>query len=167
MDQDQMIMDTSDPPKPTNPTRDDADGLPIHKGSVLMHIEDGERGVVTDIAQAGDNTMLPLLSHGDLVIAGGPGNARITNRYTKWRHIPRAEQTYQERLTSWLHTKMDFYLAGLTYSDNLSKDALTAIDGIMALLPSDAVDVHYGPWPDSIEGALAILVEHLTAVRTQ
>ena len=84
---------------------------------------------------------------------------RVTNRYDQWRHVPEDEQTYEERYLSWLARPYDHSL-----HEEVSEKEGYAIDGIMALLPSDAVDWDYGPFPDSIENALGILVRYLKRV---
>jgi len=137
----------------------DADGAPIREGSVLQSVEDMDRGVVVRVVRAGDKgTAFDCV--GDLNIAVSIGCTRVTNRYGKWRHIPHSEQTYQERLLSWLHRPHDH---DPDYTQ-ASKDEALAVSGIMALLPDDIVDEVYGPPADSLEGALHYLARHLSDV---
>jgi len=139
----------------------DADGEPIRVGSVLREINDGEQGVVVNIYRAGDRGPL-MCAVGDVQIATGSGCSRMTNRYNQWRHVPRAEQTYEQRFSAWMRTPADDPMTLI--SERVSKDAALAIDGIMALLPEDIVDWENGPWPDTIEEALGFLVEHLSSI---
>lgn len=144
----------------------DADGVAIRIGSVLREINDGCRGIVVKSMKVGDRGTV-FDQAGDLHIWQGPGSIRVTNRYNQWRHIPNNEQTYKERYVSWLRTPHNEYLSMLAYGETLSKDTRVAIAGIMALLPSDAVDWESGPWPDTIEQALAFMQEHLTKISLQ
>lgn len=137
----------------------DADGRPIREGSVLREISDGERGVVVHIVRAGDRDGPPLAAVGDLGIQTRRGTMRVTNRYSQWRHIPHAEQTYEERYVSWLKVPFDH-----DGSRRISRAEALAIDGIMALLPDDLVDWKYGPTPDRIQDALRFLSDHLTSL---
>lgn len=135
----------------------DADGVAIHEGSVLIHIKDGQRGVVVEIGRLGHHSAIPILSVGDIVIQRSPGILRGTNCYDEWRHIPRNEQTYKERFLSW--QKRPYY-----HDDylGLSREEGLAVSGIMAILPDNLVDEKFGPWPDDFEQALGILVGHLS-----
>lgn len=136
----------------------DADGTPIREGSVIREITDGQQGVVIQIIRKGFKGWAPpMVQLGDMVVKTSPGCSRVTNRYNQWRHVPREEQTYEQRYTAWLHTRYD-------HDDDrqISKDEGLAIDGIMALLPIDIVDWEHGPWPDRLEDALKFLVEHLS-----
>jgi len=137
----------------------DADGVAILVGSVLERVDGTDRGVVTQIVLPGALircVLIPVI--GDLEIETSPSCRRITNQWAKWRHIPKERQTYRERFRSWQLTPYE-------HDDNNGKrssDEGLAIDGILALLPPDAVDWDYGPWPDSIEEALGFLETHLT-----
>ena len=135
----------------------DADGVAIREGSVLREITDGEHGVVTAIGRSGSlNGGWYGMCIGDLLIQKSPGCCRVTNRYDQWRHVPHDEQTYEERLVSWLCRKYEHY-----GDREVSEDEGKAVDGIMALLPDDTVDWDYGPTPDRLEDALAFLKDHL------
>lgn len=141
----------------------DADGKPIHEGSVLRHIEDGEQGVVTSIVRPG--TYAPVFAQiGDIGIETSRGTTRCTNQYKKWRHVPRDQQTYEQRFQAWLHDPDAFEYNGLKYDEHRTDDERKAISGIMALLPEDVVYWENGPWPDSIEQALRFLTEHLEKI---
>lgn len=144
----------------------DADGKPIRVGSVLREINDGERGVVVRIVRVGDMGSI-FDAVGDLNIHIERGTTRVTNRYNQWRHIPKDEQTYRERYLSWMKTPFNKDLAALAYSENLALETQVAIDGIMALLPSDTVNWEEGPWPDTLEQALSFLTEHLSKPPTE
>lgn len=144
----------------------DADGIPIKVGSVLERIEKDERlscrGVVTQIGLPGVMVRACIIGMavGDIEIETCPGSYRITNQWSEWRHIPKERQTYRERFRAWC-------LVPYEHDDNngtRSHDEGLAIDGILALLPPDAVDWEYGPWPDSIAEALAFLQEHLSEI---
>ena len=140
----------------------DADGVAISEGSVLVNIKDGDRGVVVKVGRKGAYSNLLMFSIGDIAIQKGPGITRVTNCYGGWRHIPKKDQTYQERLLSWLQTpyEHDEY-------HNVSRGEGCAISGIMALLPDEIVDWDYGPFPDRIEDALRFLAEHLEEIQTK
>lgn len=140
----------------------DVCGKHINVGDVLQSIDDNEQGVVVRISKVGDMAVTPIDQVGDLHISISPGCTRVTNRYNRFRHVPRAQQSYQERYLSWLHDKNAFSYNGLEDDERKSDDEKKAITGIMALLPDDVVDWESGPWPDSIESALNFLVEHLT-----
>lgn len=141
----------------------DADGKPIAEGSVLRCLDDGEQGVVVKILRAGDyGTFLDQV--GDLQIHTGSGSTRCTNRYSRWRHVPREEQTYEQRFLSWFHDKTALEYNGLIEDEEKTPDARLAISGIMALLPEEIVDWETGPWPDSVEQALRFLVQHLSSI---
>ena len=106
--------------------------------------------------------MAPIV--GDLHIKLDSWCTRVTNKYGNWKHLPHDEQTYDERLLSWhcrkyVHEERDDSLA-------ISSDEGMAINGIMALLPSDAVDWDYGPFPDRIGDALTILARHLKSLKS-
>jgi hypothetical protein len=134
----------------------DVVGISIKLGSVLQEITDGERGVVVRIVRTGEmGTVLDCV--GDVHIKTGRGTTRVTNRYAQWRHIQNNAQTYEERFESWLKQPYEH-----DEFKQISKDEGLAVDGIMSLLPDDAVDWDYGPFPDSIETALRLLVNHLT-----
>jgi hypothetical protein len=139
----------------------DIDGIAIHEGSVLTSTEptDKCRGVVTAIRREGDHCRMAELV-GDLIIETFPGVTRVTNKYKKWRHVPRDDQTYQERLLSWKYLPYDH-----EEDREASEDEGLAIDGIMALLPADIVDWENGPWPDRLDDALGFLVEHLAELK--
>ena len=137
----------------------DADGVPIREGSVLREINDGDQGVCTRVVRKGDLNV-PLMSQiGDIVICKDRGCHRITNRYNQWRHVPRSEQTYEQRLHAWKYQKYDH-----DADRKISRDEGFAIDGIMSLLPEDMVNWEYGPWPERIEDALQFLVAHLSSL---
>ncbi len=144
----------------------DADGKAIRVGSVLKEINDGERGVVCRIMRVGDRGTI-FDQAGDLHVHTGIGSTRCTNRYNQWRHIPKDEQTYRERYVSWLKTPHDEKLSILIHGEEMPQAARVAIDGIMALLPSDTVDWENGPWPDSIDQTLNFLAEHLSTIAKQ
>jgi len=138
-----------------------ADGLPIFKGDVLRNTEDGTTGVVVEIALPGEacRRAFPLGAVvGELAIQTGPGCTRITNCYDKWVHVPREDQTYEQRFKAWLQIPYEH-----DEDREASRDEGLAIDGIMALLPIDPVDWESGPWPDRLDDALRFLVDHLTS----
>lgn len=135
----------------------DADGVPIREGSVLQEITDGDRGVVVRIVRKGDRGTW-LDSIGDINISTGPGTTRVTNRYDQWRHIPHNNQTYEERLASWL--KQPFYFDP-EYSQ-VSEDEAKAVSGIMAMLPDDIINDDFDSPPTRLEDALYILARHLS-----
>jgi len=135
----------------------DADGKPISEGSVLREITDGDQGVVVRVIRKGDSCGPMASAIGDMLISMGHGTTRVTNRYNQWRHVQRTDQTYAQRLLSWKVSKYDH-----DTDRSISADEGRAIDGIMRLLPEDAVNWDYGPWPDTIEDALGFLAEHLT-----
>lgn len=139
----------------------DIDGKPIREGSVLVHVKDGDRGVVTEIGRQGHRA-LHAFGVGDIVINTSPGCYRCTNCYSEWRHVPHNEQTYSERFNAW---KLIPYQHDP--DRGISRDEGVAIDGIMALLPDDVVDWERGPWPDRLEDALRFLVEHLSNDQTE
>lgn len=135
----------------------DADGKPIIEGVVLHHLSDGARGVVVGVARPGEKPKYALSAPGDIGILTAPGCTRVTNMHARWRRIPREEQTYAERRIAWMHTPYDH-----DESRPACKAEGAAIDGIMALLPTDPVDWSYGPFPDRLEDALYFLEQHLT-----
>jgi len=137
----------------------DADGKEIHVGTVLRQIHDGDRGVVVRIVKAGDKGHPGLDCVGDLNISSGPGRTRVTNRYSEWKRIPEAEQTYLERFTSWQHSD-SFYEPEYTQR---SKDEYEAVRGILALLPPGIVDYDYHN-PSTTCEALYIMAQHLEAL---
>lgn len=141
----------------------DADGKPIREGSVLRSIDDGTQGVVVKITRAGDLGS-PFDQVGNLKIRTGNGLYRCTNRYAHWRHVPRSEQTYEERHLAWFHDRDAFEYNGLVDEKEKSGDAKKAISGIMALLPEEIVRWDVGPWPDTVEDALRFLTEHLSSI---
>jgi hypothetical protein len=147
-----------EPPAPTLGSTPmlDADGVAIHEGSVLMHITDGQRGVVVEIGRPGHRSAIPIMAVGDIIIQRSEGVYRGTNCYKEWRHIPHNDQTIKERFLSWRQRPHfdDF--------SNLSQDESMAVSGIMAILPDNIVDQTFGPWPDDFEKALGILVGHLS-----
>ncbi len=104
---------------------------------------------------------------GDLNISTGPGSTRVSNQYNKWRHIPQDDQTYQERYISWRHTPFNDDLSALLHGESLSMETRIAMDGIMSLLPSSAVDWEYGPHPDCLEQVLKFMADHLTSLAKQ
>ncbi len=134
----------------------DSDGTPIKEGSVLINLEDGSRGVVTEIGREGHITGTPMMCIGDVRIQMSPGHARVTNNYSKWQHLPHNDQSYEERFLSWLQRPYE-----RDEFSEVSKDEGKAIAGIMAILPDDVVNWETGPCPDNIEAALQFLVEHL------
>lgn len=138
----------------------DADGVPIREGSVLREIEKETRGVVTWIGRKDSAYFMPLARVGDIGIGLESGITRVTNRYSAWRHIPHNEQTYEERLLAWNQSKRE------SHHESISRDESIAIQGIMNLLPDDAVDWDNGPWPDTLDDALAFLSAHLTELAT-
>lgn len=136
----------------------DANDKPIFVGSVLKSLEDGTVGVVTRILEEGDTHVPPASCEGDLNLWVDHGITRITNRYYKWEHVPRAEQTYEQRLRAWRSLPSYYDPENPVGIDEGEHDA---IQGILALLPSDPVDWENGPWPDRLEDALEILKDHL------
>lgn len=135
----------------------DCDGKPIWEGAVLQHIKEQDRGVVIRISRVGDRACSILDQVGDLVIQTSRGSYRHTNNYSQWKHIPHDEQTYEERFVSWCSRRYN-------HQDTLrqcSEDEGLAIDGILALLPEDAVDWDFGPFPDKFPIALEYLKRHL------
>lgn len=140
----------------------DADGIPIREGSVLKEIQDGERGVVTRIVRAGDSVAPMAACIGDIVISISkhPTTKRVTNRYSKWRHIPHDEQTYQERHLSWAQKPFKPDL-----DRSISSDEQIAVNGIMSLLPESVVNWENSPWPDRLDDALNFLCCHLTSLK--
>ena len=138
----------------------DSDGRPIREGSVLREINDGEQGVVTHISRAGGQAISPFDTVGDIAIKTSRGTSRCTNRYNQWRHVPRNEQTYEQRLLSWKLTPYDH-----EEDRGVSEDEGLAVDGIMALLPDDLVDWDYGPFPDRLDNALTYLDQHIEELK--
>ena len=137
----------------------DADSVPIRVGSVLQKIDDGARGVVTRIARAGMRASNPFEAVGDMHVRIDAGIMRCSNQYAKWRHVPHAEQTYEERYWSWYHRPETIDTDGLS---DVSKDEARACTAIMALLPEGVVDWDHGPFPDRLEDALKYLADHLS-----
>lgn len=134
----------------------DCDGQSIKEGSVLRHTQDNCRGVVTKIIRAGDSG--PMFSGvGDMAIRESSNCTRMSNNYKMWKHIPHDEQLFEERYYSWL-CREPYY----DESRSISKDKQLAVDGIMAMLPSDVVDWDYGPFPDTLEDALWYLSKFLS-----
>lgn len=134
----------------------DADGKAIYIGSVLQNMEDGARGVVTEIGLPGTRSSIPIMMLGDIVIQTSPGCYRGTNTYSQWRHIPHNDQTVRERYNSWrLRAYHHDPYVGTTRAEGC------AINGIMSLLRDDVVNHEYGPWPDHLENALEFLVSEL------
>lgn len=145
----------------------DADGRPIREGSILRHIKEPAVGVVDQIVRPGDRVPSILPTYvGDLHIRLGPGVHRVTNRYSDWRHVPHDDQTYAQRYLSWLLTKESPDAFDDEYS-RMTKDEARVVAGIMALLPEDAVDWDYGPFPDTAQDALEILSRHLSKLAKQ
>ena len=137
-----------------------ADGRPIFKGDVLRNTLDGVSGVVVEIALPGEFCMraFPLGAViGELAIRTGAGSTRITNCHDEWVHVPREEQTYEQRLMAWLHVPYEH-----DEGRDASRDEGLAIDAILALLPTDPVDWEGGSWPGRLDDALSFLVDHLT-----
>lgn len=141
----------------------DGTGKGIYPGSVLENVKDKDRGVVVRIVKAGDYSLMGVECVGDLNIQTRHGSTRITNKYSEWRHVPHAEQTYEERYESWLCVP---FQEGV-WSESKSREEQIAIDGIMSLLPRDIVDYGYGPFADSIENALRYLAIHLAELSKQ
>jgi len=136
----------------------DVDDKPIHVGSVLRSLKDGESGVVVAIRKEGD--IAPAIqSVGDVLIETGRGTTRVTNCYSEYKHVPHNEQTYQQRLKAWKVVPYEH-----EEDRDISKDEGLCIEGIMALLPDDLVDWEYGPWPDTIDDALGFLTGHLESL---
>ena len=135
----------------------DADGEPIRVGSVLRSLDDGQVGVVTRIIREGDSG--PFCSAvGDLVLHVSSGNTRVTNKYSSYRHVPRDEQTYIQRLTAWRQVP---YEHDELLNPHMSKYEGLAIDGIMALFPRDPVNWDFGPFPNTLDDALEFMARHL------
>lgn len=145
----------------TTPPPLGADNLPLQVGDVILHIEDGDRGVVTRIIAAGDTCHFPT-DPGSMVVSSRPGSSRITNRFSFWKHIPHDEQTYHERHQAWLTRPLDQDRLHDLYGESLSYDVLNAIEGILALLPEGTVEWEDESYPFSIESALGYLEKHLT-----
>ncbi len=145
----------------------DADGKPITRGSILRHEDGRSRGVVAWIGYPDRPDVAahapPLARVGDIEVKETAGTSRVSNQYSKWRHIPREETTYWERLTSWFYRPFEYDEPepDVEECNRISRDEALAVDGIMALLPADPVNWEYGPWPDRIEDALRFLVAHL------
>lgn len=141
-----------------------ADGQPIYEGSVLEAIDpkDDCRGVVTQIINEGDYAHY-LMCVGDVLITSTAGQMRVSCQYANYRHVPREEQTYLERHQSWCHQE---YVDSGIEEDQTPRRLMErkAIDGILALCPSDPVDWESGPWPDTIEEALSFMAKHLTGL---
>ena len=135
-----------------------ATGKPIKVGDVLRSIEDNTTGVVARIVKAGEIGSF-FDQVGDLHIKISPGSYKISNRYSFWKHVPRAEQTFEQRFLSWLYDKNVYDYNDLLSDNSQTDDSRKAISGIMALLPEDTVNWEDGPWPGSIEQALRFLVE--------
>ena len=141
----------------------DADGMAIHEGSVLRHITGNCRGVVDRISRLGMCASSPFDQIGDIHIRTGPGSHRCTNNYKTWRHIPKSEQTHEERFLSWINSGFDF---DGEFSQN-SRDAAFAISGIQALLPPELVDHMIEECTDSIETALGFLADYLDELQSK
>lgn len=141
----------------------DSNGHGIFPGSVIENVKDKERGVVKHVYKKGDRSVLGLACEGDLAIQVSRGTTRITNKYSEWRHVPKVEQTYEERFQSWLARP---YEHDDEYKQS-SRDEGLAVDGIMALLPEDIVDWDYGPFPDRLDDALHYLTRHLTELKKE
>lgn len=149
----------------------DVDGEAIRLGSVLECIDPGDdsRGVVVRIvgmAKGEEESFFACgpEAKGDLKIQTGASTRRVTNRYDHWRHVPRENQTYEERLASWIVRPFVDIWEDPEKSDQ-EKSERIAIDGIMELLPADPVDWEWGPWPDHIEDALGFLARHLAELK--
>lgn len=142
---------------------EDCDGVKIMPGSVLRCIDqdDNTLGVVVSIVNAEDPSSFRMcvgpFGHGDLVIQTGHGTYRVTNRYSRWKHVPHEEQTYDLRFRSWCERKFEFDEYGL----GSSPDEQIAIGGILNLLPECPVDYDFGPIPETVEDALALIAAHL------
>lgn len=138
----------------------DADKEPIAVGSVLKHVNERDRGVVTRITLPDTKGYVVAELIGDIHIQMSDCLSchRVTQKYADWRHIPHDEQTYEERYQSWLRRKYVDY----TLDSKVPEDERRCIDGIMSILPLNIVDWESGPWPDTIEDALRFLTEYLT-----
>lgn len=148
-----------------NPIYTSASGKPIRLGDVLECFTDGDRGMVVNIVREGDMGMPGLTQVGDIHIKTSPGCTRVSNQYTKWRHVPHDEQTYAQRYAAWFFDPRALDYNCLADDETKSVHEKKAISGIMALLPESTVDWETGPWPDSIEQALTFLVDHLEGRR--
>jgi hypothetical protein len=135
---------------------EDVHGEPIREGSVLKHTDGGEEGVVTKIYREGDRSRWGIECVGDMQIKTSSFSTRISNNYSKWRHIPHEEQTYHQRYQSWCITRK------FVSDSHEEEEDDVAISGIMNLLPMEIVDWENGPWPDSLGDALYFLQLHLT-----
>ena len=136
----------------------DAKVVQIREGSVLKSTEDDITGVVVNILREGDRLSF-MDCVGDMQIQLCVGQLRVSNNYSKWGHVPHDEQTYWQRRMSW-KMKPYVYDADLGVSEDEGK----AIDGILSLLPSDAVDWEYGPRSDSLDAVLRTLQQYLTGL---
>lgn len=136
----------------------DCDGVPIREGSVLCEIADNEKGIVTRIIRAEDKYAPMAAAVGDLLIRTGAGCTRVTNRYSKWQHVPKAQQTYQERWLSWSYTRR---------APDAEWDEEHMVSGIMALLPDDIVDDNWEVWPSTFENVMPVLAAHLDKLDKQ
>lgn len=145
----------------------DADHKPICEGSVLRHVKDGVVGVVDRIIRPTDKFGPFFAQVGDILIRTSPGTHRGTNRYTDWKHVPHSEQTYAQRYLSWLLRKETAEEYAQEEGSHMTEDEARVVAGIMHLLPDDAVDWDYGPFPDTIEDALKILSSHLSKLSKQ
>ena len=131
----------------------DCDNKPIFEGSVIKNIEDGEVGVVTKIVRADDRRKAAAV--GDLLIHISLGQTRVTNNYKKWKHVEHDDQTYEQRLTSWMYAPS---YEGIEWCE--SEDESRAMDAIIRLLPDAAIDWE-GDIPNCLEDALKLLVRYL------
>lgn len=137
----------------------DADDQPIFEGSVLYEVaRPDNRGVVTWIGRAGQQPGPFMSTYGDLAIQTSSSAHQITNRYAAWRHIPPQDQTFKERLSSWITST-----AHDPYKDRAAPEE-RAINGIAALAALDNADST--PRPDTVESALALLADYLDGMRT-
>ena len=143
----------------------DCHGVPIKEGSVLRSTQDVDdtQGVVDHIIREGDLAYV-FNQIGDVGILTAPATHRYTNQYHNYEHIPREEQTYEQRLGSWLQTP---YEHDNMFGEGITKEEGIAIEGIMALLPRNPVDYENGPWADTLEDALRFLAKHLTELNKE
>lgn len=142
----------------------DVDDQQIRVGSVLKCIDENDdaEGVVVSIIDAEDKSSIPWnccgpIAHGDLFISTSSYSHRVTNRYSHWKHIPRKEQTYEQRFKSWCCEKFEYDEYGL----GKSPEEQFAIEAILSIFPEDPIDWEHGEIPYNITEVMNYLVEHL------
>lgn len=151
----------------TRVDRADKHGVAIEEGSILRTLPGDAcpaAGVVTRIIREGD-VATTMSCVGDVHIHIGGGSTRVTNRYSKWEHVPRAEQTYRQRWWAWRtrpyeHCEYD-------YHSGASEDEGFAIDGLLSLFPEDPRDYDNDMYGDCIDEVLGMIASHLDEVAAQ